>query len=331
MEDKQEQHDGFIDLEEGDRIEKYIQITYSPRVPPPNIPNLTFWNLVGMTASFFSISAIGAVVFSSIRTGGYFYIVEDLLLSRFNIPTNVKFILSVAAFVSALFAFEGYALADGFSKGEKIDNVSSSRTGLIFSFIVISVVGIFSGLSIADIPDSVNATMEIISALVTSVAAAFIAFFGGKNIGFAFGQFKKKKQEELDAHQERYDKWREGAVRSYRSQWGKFKKSSNLNTELNANEQGFRDEQELNAIENKNSKMFQALSKPEQVEQLVGQYVQKYSTVPTVRQMAEQGYSVGSASNGINLYIANNAESLLNSGILAEKRISKAIENVSRN
>ena len=142
-----------------DGAEEYIETVYSLRVPPPTPPTeeeLSFWNIVGIKSTLFTLSAFGAVVFSAIRTGGYFYLVEQVLLSHYGISSTVTNILSFLAFVTALLAFEGYALADGFSKGEQLDDTKEFEIGFWSSLITIGLVGIFSGLSIVEIPENIS-------------------------------------------------------------------------------------------------------------------------------------------------------------------------------
>jgi len=67
---------------DADNIQRYIDEFYSIKVPPPNSPtkkDLSFWNIVGLEATLYTIAALGGVVVSSVRTGGLFYILEQLL------------------------------------------------------------------------------------------------------------------------------------------------------------------------------------------------------------------------------------------------------------
>lgn len=318
--DKKEEISLFT--EEQENIRAYIEKVYSERVPPPDRPSLTFWNLVGVKTVFFSASSLGAIIFSAIRTGGYFYLVEVILLSKFNIPEQVINGLAIAAFVSALFAFEGFAVADGFSKGEKMSDVEESNWGLWASFLTITLVGIFSGLGIADITEGFQNTFSIITAVLTSISAASIAFFGGKNLGFAVRDFNEKKKLILESHQIAYDDWREGAFRSYTSTMGSVRKRvQGTSQNEHQNEQG--DENVQQDVQSSVSTM----NKSDMAYRLLNDYVQANGKMPSVRTLSSlASVSVGTASPVINEYIYDNKEALIEDGIIDDKRYREVVE-----
>ncbi len=314
---------------EQEAIENYIDKVYSTRVPPPETPETSFWKLVGIKTLFFSMSSLGAIVFSAIRTGGYFYIVEYILLSKYNIENNFVGFLSFLAFASALFAFEGFALADGFSKGEKMNGVEESNFGLWASFITIMLVGIFSGLEIAEIPENIRNFLTIVTAVLTSISAGSIAFFGGKNLGYAVSEFSRKKKRILEEHQESYDNWRNDAFRSYTSTMGGVKSRLLSAGQLSVQNER-RDEQNNEQFQNTVQREFnrgKELTAGERAMGFLTQYVQKERKIPSADFIVEQtGVSKGTANNYTLEYIHTNADALLLDGLVDEARVEKAAE-----
>ena len=316
-------------VEEQGNIKNYIEKVYSTRVPPPESPNTSFWNLVGLKTAFFSISSLGAIVFSAIRTGGYFYLVEVVLLSKFNIPETMVNILALSAFIAALFAFEGYALADGFSRGEKMNGVEQSNFGLYSSFATIMLVGVFSGLEIAELSDSLRNNLSILVAILTSISAASIAFFGGKNLGFAVGEFKKKKKDLLIEHQASYDTWRDGAFRSYTSTMGSVKSRVQFPVQkpFNSEHDSEQNDESVQPMFKREKKM----SKSELAYEFVNNFVNKYGEIPkTTVDISQENFKKTYLSYAINDYICTNAEGLLQDGLVTQERMKQACGKVKR-
>lgn len=204
---------------EAKKLEEYINNYYAVKVPPPQPPSkaeLSFWKLAGFEAITFSIPALAMVVFSAIRTGGFFFVLEKELLQSFNIPDSVVWIFSFIIMLAALFGFEGYALARGMKQGRESMIVEENKAGTIFTFIVIVSVGIFSGLGlIKNIPENVQLFINVSMAIITGLGAGIITFFGGKDIGIAIKKFDLEKIRLQEEFQAEFNRWRESAVASY--------------------------------------------------------------------------------------------------------------------
>jgi hypothetical protein len=325
MTPKGESPEAFIDFDLGQKIEDYLEKVYAPKVPRPKPVEksaMSFWALVGLKATFYSLAALGAAVFSSIRTGGYFYVVEYVMLGKYLGKDNpLVQVLAFAAFVAALLAFEGYAVADGFAEGEKNEDVTVSNTGRYVAIGVIIVVGTFSGLEMVKMDIVVSMWMNIIVAVLTSVGAGLISLFGGKNIGFAFADFAKKKKELIKEQDKAYREWRDGGIRSFNSIYGRYKKGSkneqNLNESGASSQSGSQNEQDVQDGFNPQEKM----KKLELVYNFVAAFVKKFNKMPTTDVIVEQTKcSRGYASKAANKFIVDHAEKLLNAGIINQRR-----------
>jgi hypothetical protein len=305
--------ENFYDDHIGEEIEDYINKNYKARVPEPPTPtaeDLSFRKIVGIESLLFTSSGLGAVVFSAIRTGGYFYIVERQLLSKFNIPGIIIEILSWMALVSTLFAFEGLLLATGFAKGKNQSNTKVSNIGIVSAFVAIVVIGILSGLGIVKMQTNIESGLNLLAALITSISAAIISFFGGENIGYTFSLYDTKKADLLREHEDRYRMWREGAVRSFNITRSKFQKNSK-------NERNFsNDEVEF-------QKAFQSMSKIDQARYLVKKHYDTTGEMAVNSDISKQGISIGYASQAINEFIQQNGEELVHSGKISEERYAR--------
>jgi len=309
--------------QDAQRAEKYIKNVYAAKVPAPKVPNVGFASLVGWKTFFFAMAALGALVFSAIRTGGYFFVVEQILLSNYNIEGLAKTVLSTAAFVSALFAFEGYAVAEGFSKGSEMKDTGEGNSwGFWASFLTIAVVGIFSGMEIVELEIGIKNVLNIATALFSSVSAALIAFFGGKNLGFAYSEFQRRKTSELEQHQERYDAWHQKAYASYTSTIGGF------NKRVQNEQQNVQNQPDVqNTVQSREEK----LSKPERSFNWVEGFVQSNERIPTVTEVSDATeVSRGTASYAINDFICANANALLADRLVDEERANQACLSVEK-
>lgn len=195
----------------------YIDKVYSRRVPPPKKGDTSFWGIVGIDASLFTLTAIAGAVLSSIRTGGLFYILEQELLKEYQVASGMSGLLSTASLVTSLVAFEGFLLGVGFTTGRRNNKVKISKFGVILAFVVVLSAGVFSGLGIVDVTEQVKNIINIVLAIVTAVGATFITYFGGENIGYSFAIFENRKKEIETEFQEEYNNWNEGAIKSYQS------------------------------------------------------------------------------------------------------------------
>lgn len=232
--------DELYNDKEAEKIQKYVDIYYSAKVPPPqplNKEDLSFWRLAGFEAVSFSIPAMAMVIFSAIRTGGFFFILEQKLLNSFGIDSVIVWILSITIMLAALFGFEGYALARGMKQGREEMEIKENKAGTIFTFIIIVTVGIFSGLELVkDIPESIQTLIDVSMAIITGLGAGIITFFGGRDIGIALKKFNLEKIKLRKEYQALYDEWRESAIASYISTKSKLSKSSSNNQQQTLNQ-----------------------------------------------------------------------------------------------
>jgi hypothetical protein len=132
---------------EANAIEAYIKNIYAKKVNEPLYPSgeeLSFWRIAGIEAIMFTIAGFGIAIFSSVRTGGLFYILETLLLTKYNLGSGITTGLSLTSMITSLLAFELYVLADGFTEGRENHSVVRSKIGVMASLGVIVVAGVFT-------------------------------------------------------------------------------------------------------------------------------------------------------------------------------------------
>jgi hypothetical protein len=231
--------------EESKAMLVYIRDSYSEKVKPPKPPedkDLTFFALAGFETISFSVPAFAMALFSAVRTGQFFYVLELLMLSQYNLITGyLANSLAFAVMVLSLFGFEGYILARGIKNGRKKvvlagDNVEVESNGLAtaLSFLVILSIAIFSGTELIDDLSSVFIrNMNIYMVFITGLASTVLVFFGGDDIGIASESYTVKKRRLLSKHSKDYQEWWEGAVRSWvgvKASYSKKGKGSNKNT-----------------------------------------------------------------------------------------------------
>jgi hypothetical protein len=220
-------------------IDSYIEDIYSKKVPEPTSPNkndLSFWRIAGIEATLFTIAGIAIAIYSAIRTGGLFYIMESLLLREFGLPEALINTFSLSAMITSLGAFELYVLADGFSKGRENKNLKRSEIGLYASLGVIVLAGIFTGLGLVpQLSDTFKVIFYSIIAVTTAISGGLVALYSGQNIGYTVLRVEKAREKMLKMHSENYQKWKEGAVKSYQTSRYALgsKKSNNFIESLN--------------------------------------------------------------------------------------------------
>ncbi len=240
-----QQVDELYNDKEAEKIQKYIETYYAAKVPPPTPPtkeDLSFLKLAGFEAVSFSIPAMAMVVFSAIRTGGFFFILEQKLLNSFGLPSTMVWILSITIMIAALFGFEGYALARGMKQGRESMTIEENRAGTVFTFIIIVAVGIFSGLEIVDISPSLQQFIDVLMAVVTGLGSGIITFFGGKDIGIAIKKFNVEVDVIKQKYKDDFKAWREDGIASYLSVKSRLSKAN----------QNIRDETKTNPPEENN-------------------------------------------------------------------------------
>jgi len=216
MDNFEQKHSEMIERD-ANAQEVYIENVYSRKITPPEKPKTTFWSIVGVDAVLYTISGIGASILSGIRTGGLFYILEQTLLTEYNLGSAITGSLSTASLITSLLAFEGFLLATGFSNGRRKGKVTISKWSLFVAFLVVMSAGIFSGLGIIDTTSEMNNILNVILALITAIGAGVITYFGGENIGYSFHFYNEEKKRMIEEYKNEYNEYRENALRAYGS------------------------------------------------------------------------------------------------------------------
>lgn len=205
-------------------MELYIEDIYSKKVPEPVAPTkkqLSFWSIAGIEATLFTVAGFGIAIYSAIRTGGLFYIMETLLLRKFQLPQIVSDVFSLSAMITSLGAFELFVLADGFSKGREQIGLKRSNVGLFASLGVIVIAGMFTGLGlIPNLDPIIEITFYTAIAIGTAFAGGLVALYSGQNIGFTFAKVESERARLISEHQGLYKTWRDGAIEAYKSNRG---------------------------------------------------------------------------------------------------------------
>lgn len=338
--------DEFL-LQDAQAQESYIQNIYSKKVPPPEKPTkeeLSFWNIAGIEAVLFTVAAIGVVIFSSIRTGGLFFILEQLLLKEFGLSQIITDGFSLMSMIFSLLAFEGYVTADGFFKGKNNGSVKTSKIGVFSSLAVIVIAGIFTGIGLVELPESIKTGFYITIAIVTAIAGGIVAYFSGENIGFTFSKVQRDRIAIQERHREAYDRWLNDAVSSYQKShynirhksaekiYGNkpqfFKNNSKNENLVDEEYENFKKQKEQDEKNLKFQNWYNSLSKREKVYYHVEDFFNKNGKLPTVQEISNLGFSIGYASEGINKFIVQNEELLLSNNIIGFEKVTKAKESL---
>ena len=316
--------------EDAEAIQTYIEELYSVRVPPPLKPtssDLSFWKLAGIEATLFSISALGAAILSSVRTGGLFYILEEKLLTKFQLSGMVANSLSLIALITSLLAFEGFLIAHGFSKGKENNAVKISRIGLMAAFAVIMFAGVFSGFGIITLPGNWEQIFDIGLALVTAVSAGLVTYYGGENIGYSVNKVSNDRQCIMDKYQESYNAWIRKAVDSYKS------------SHYSLNKMGVQSPAPFERIDHEGVQFpvqsRQKMKKSEQAKLEVEQFEKNNERLPSVTELmnfsqVEGGISRGLASYAINDYIYENGEDCIQKRYVSQDGYNDICESVEK-
>lgn len=310
-------------------LDAYIEFYYKRKVAeplPPSTEDKSYWKIAGLEFILHGISSIGAVVFSSIRTGGVFYVMEQLLLNEYNLAGALGSGLSASAMISALFAFEFGLLAVGFSSGRRSHAIQISQVSMWLSMAVIILMGIFTGKGLITVADGLQNGYTFLVVLISSIAVGWLTHQGGKNIGWIYTYVEKKRQELDDSYIEAMAQYRESALASYNSNKLGRKKMSGVQSSVQSeqeNEQSvqsgvhFRDEHpvqdEPNSLEN--------------AIEFTGAFIRSEHRLPTVTEV-ELGTPVsrGWASQAINKFVSTYAGFIGKHGMATPDRITAAIE-----
>jgi len=309
----------FYGREEAEQLDNYIKTYYATKVPPPEKPtkeDLSFWKLAGFETISFFIPSISFATFSALRTSGFF-LIEQLALyaiyeQKFGFPNWLSWLLSVIVMVASILGFEGYMLATGIKSGRNQTENYVSRTGTNLTFAVIILAGIYTGIGLITIPDSIKTWIDVIMALITGISGGVITFYGGNDIGYAIKSYEEAKNKIVNEFQSKYNDWYESAVQSYITAKRQVAKVSGVLS---------KSQQESTKDEKQDQKK---LSKFELAYLFVQDYYNKTKSIPT-NQIVSTGadLALGTAYSAIQAFVVNNAEELLSSKVITEKELDE--------
>ena len=308
---------------DNEAFEAYLNNIYKkdvPRPEPPNKEELSFWRLAGLESSLFVLSAIGSALLSAIRTGGLFWLLEELLFQKFELDSQFSFlgnILGFGSMIFALMAFEGFLLGYGLTRGRESGRMEVSKTGLIVSLVTVISAGIFSSFSIVTVSDGWQAFMNIVLALITGGASALVAFYSSENLGFILNNVSSKRNEKLLEHRRADSQWREDARDSYVSSHYniRHKKSDRVygnNNQPSQSQQQSKEDQKQEQ-QKKPSKFVMAYN-------FIVDYYSQYENIPTNKIVSDSAsVALGTAFSAIQKFVIDNAQTLLNAGKITQK------------
>lgn len=302
-------------------FEAFINNIYAKAVPPPQKPtekDLSFFSLAGLELSLFVLSALGAAVLSAVRTGGLFYVLEILLISRFGLGDVLGNLFGTISMVAALFAFEGFLIAYGVRHGRESGKLNVSKWGLGVSFLTVISAGVFSSFSIVNISGTpFESFMNILLAIITGFASALTAYYASDNMGHILNFVTASKNSLLQGHQEAYQVWIDGANKAYTSSkynirgkrasqiYGNGLLQSNFNSEVGAS----------NPLQN-TANLEPKLKSNEIAANFIEAFLNKNGRMPTQTEIVD-GANVGTTSAFYYMceYMVNNADRLIASNI----------------
>ena len=223
---------------ESQKMLNYINGYYAKKVrepKPPTDKDLSFRKLAGFETLSFAIPAVAIALFSAVRTGQFFYILEVLMLDSYSLfPKVLSGTIGFIVALLALFGFEGVILARGIKSGRKKviesgDNVEVEGRGLgiAFAFLIILSIGVFSSLELVEnIDETLLLWINIYMIVITGAGATVLVYHGGDDIGIAYENYNVKARKLIKSHKDEYDDWWEGAVRSWNTVKGKSGKTT---------------------------------------------------------------------------------------------------------
>ncbi len=312
---------------DNEAFEAYLNNIYKKDVPRPESPTpeeLSFWRLAGLESSLFVLSAIGSALLSAIRTGGLFWLLEELLFQKFGLDSQFSFlgnILGFGSMIFALMAFEGFLLGYGLTRGRESGRMEVSKTGLIVSLVTVISAGIFSSFSIVTVSDGWQAFMNIVLALITGGASALVAFYSSENLGFILNNVSSKKNEKLSEHRKADMRWREDARDSYVSSHYniRHKKSDRV---YGSNGQSGQSNQEVSKQNQKQEQ--KKLSKLEIAYNFISEYYKNNKSIPTNKTIVSGAEVAGGTGfTATQKFIIDNQEELLSNGLVNEENLSE--------
>lgn len=307
---------------DAEAIESYLQNVYSLQVPPPQKPtprDLSFWDIAGLESSIFVSSALGAAILSAIRTSGLFFLLEMLLMQKYNIDPLIGGGLGFIAAIASLLAFEGFLLGYGVVKGKRSGKMEVSTAGMIISFVTVVAAGIFSSLSIVTINETLEIVINTIMAVITGGAAAAVAFFASENFGYIQNSVAAKRNEKLFAHQEAINEWREKGVATYKRSHYNIRSSKSIygNHPLKQNQ----DSKEVASISPSSKK------RPgEQVRDYIVEVINSENRLPSQKEIqAALGINASTSYYSFIEFVVANQVNIFKRGYMSAEEIEKYI------
>ena len=305
----------FYGREEAEQLKDYIESYYAIKVPPPlkyNKEDLSFWKIAGFETISFFVPSVAFAIFSAVRTSGFFFIQEQSLLSKYNLPQEFVWFLSLVVMIMGIMGFEGILLARGVKAGRAQEENKESAASTYLSVSVIIGIGIYIGLSMLPIPDSVMIYIDVLMALLTGIGGGVITFYGGNDIGYALKKYDLEKLKIQKEYQDNYDKWYEKAVQSYISTKKQVSKVVGVS---NSSKQS-----SDTTSQQSNKKM----SKSEQAYEFVKRYCLENDNLPTNKIVSEStGLALGTAFSAIESFVFDNAEELISKGLVSQEKVDK--------
>jgi hypothetical protein len=205
--------------QDGDAIEAFIKNIYSKSVSPPPQPvkdDFSYWKIAGLESGLLTLSALGGLILSAIRTGGLFYILEEAFVKEFGLGLFGN-ILSLISMIAALGAFELFVLVYGLIKGKKSGKTDVSGWGVIIAMVVIASASLFSSLSLASIPAEIRNTLNIIMGAISSLGSLAVVYFSSENFGFILNNVSAVRKKIRDNYKMDFQEWTNSAVAAYQS------------------------------------------------------------------------------------------------------------------
>lgn len=323
---------------DAEAIEAFIKNIYVKSVPEPPRPtkdDLSFWKIAGLESSMFVMSAIGAAVLSSIRTGGLFFLLEVALIAAFNLPETLGNTFGATAMIASLFAFEFFILAFGLKRGRELGKLTVSWWGMGTAMLTIVAASIFSSFTIVSLSVEQENAMNLVMAIISAVGSSMVGFFSTENLGFILNNVTAKRNEIITNHQTAFKAWRDEAVETY------FASAYNIRHKRSEKIYGNGSKQQVNQPQNQQQEesdfeasVPQKNKKKSKVDigyDFVKAFYKKSKRLPTNREIETgTGISVGSAFTALSLFIVENEEELVKKQIVSDKQLDKAKSHIGK-
>jgi hypothetical protein len=315
---------------DAEAIEAYLNNVYSlavPRPPKPTSKELSFWTISGLESSIFAMSSVGSAVLSAIRTGGLFFLLEILLMKKFNIQDEIGNSLGIIAMISSLLAFEGFLIGYGLVKGRRSGRLEVSQTGMWISLVTVIAAGIFSSLSIVNMSEIINLIINVLMAIITGGAAAFVAFYSSENFGYILNHYIAKRNEILEGHQAEDARWRDAGVQAYK------KSSYNIRSSRSASVYGNKSvQQPVSVNQQPASSSSSSKKKPgEMVREYIVEKLTSEKRFPSPKEIGDAtGVIASTVYYAVNQFVVANQVQLREGNFLSDEDIEKSINALAK-